>query len=254
MAVTGHDNLRKYVPWTWSRGSVRFFSAGMYFSTTVSSPLYCIVESVLLSTCRCKINHLRPLQLPYRLNERCWSCRLPWAAECTTPLSGSRTPMSQRSTPPPPGSCCIQTGHDATQTLAGSESPAGSGWSHTKKTTEHQLSEAFWWKGLSFESFFSRRRPLGSHWKLGWWCWVWCWSSSCSVETCLAAGKSSHTCHSNKTWLPLMFDIVMCQRLNVSCGHQMSWKESHASVRCLLSSPVARLWHSFTWTLRAPVL
>lgn len=38
------------VPCTWSRGSMRFFSAGMYFNTTVSSPLYCIVESMLLST------------------------------------------------------------------------------------------------------------------------------------------------------------------------------------------------------------
>ena len=38
------------VPCTWSRGSVRFFSAGMYFNTTVSSPLYCMVQSILLST------------------------------------------------------------------------------------------------------------------------------------------------------------------------------------------------------------
>lgn len=38
------------VPCTWSRGSMRFFSAGMYFNTTVSSPLYCIVESILPST------------------------------------------------------------------------------------------------------------------------------------------------------------------------------------------------------------
>lgn len=38
------------VPCTWSRGSMRFFSAGMYFNTTVSSPLYCIVESIQLST------------------------------------------------------------------------------------------------------------------------------------------------------------------------------------------------------------
>ena len=39
------------IPCTWSKGSVRFFSAGMYFNTTVSSPLYCIVASMLLSTC-----------------------------------------------------------------------------------------------------------------------------------------------------------------------------------------------------------
>lgn len=45
------------VPCTWSRGSVRFFSAGMYFNTTVSSPLYCIVESILLSSYT-NINHI----------------------------------------------------------------------------------------------------------------------------------------------------------------------------------------------------
>lgn len=44
MFITGLN-----VPCTWSSGSVRFFSAGIYFNTTVSSPLYCIVESILLS-------------------------------------------------------------------------------------------------------------------------------------------------------------------------------------------------------------
>lgn len=42
------------VPCTWSRGSVRFFSAGMYFNTTVSSPLYCIVVSIFSSIYRGK--------------------------------------------------------------------------------------------------------------------------------------------------------------------------------------------------------
>lgn len=40
------------VPCTWSKGSMRFFSAGIYFNTTVSSPLYCIVQSMLLSSYR----------------------------------------------------------------------------------------------------------------------------------------------------------------------------------------------------------
>lgn len=49
----GSNDMRT-VPCTWSRGSVRFFSAGMYFNTTVSSPLYCIVVSRLSSIYRIK--------------------------------------------------------------------------------------------------------------------------------------------------------------------------------------------------------
>lgn len=40
------------LPCIWSSGSERFLSAGMYLSTTVSSPLYCIRESVMHSACR----------------------------------------------------------------------------------------------------------------------------------------------------------------------------------------------------------
>lgn len=45
------------IPCTWSSGSVRFFSAGIYFNTTVSSPLYCIVVSILLSSCKENIHN-----------------------------------------------------------------------------------------------------------------------------------------------------------------------------------------------------
>lgn len=44
------------VPCNWSRGSMRFFSGGMYLSTTVSSPRYCMVASMLPSACERKQN------------------------------------------------------------------------------------------------------------------------------------------------------------------------------------------------------
>lgn len=83
-----------------------------------------------------KINKPKPLKLLHRLDkgdEQYWLRLLPWAAESTTPLSESQTPTSRRSAPPRPGSCCIQTGRDATRTPAGSESPAASGWLRTGK-------------------------------------------------------------------------------------------------------------------------
>lgn len=121
------------VPCTWSTGSMRFFSAGMYFNTTVSSPLYCMVESKLPSiytnihntfvyVCLCNVEDRR-------WQEDSWV--LPWAAGHTTPLFRCQAPRSQRSAPTPPGNCCAQTGRGATQTPAGFGSPAASGLSHT---------------------------------------------------------------------------------------------------------------------------
>lgn len=53
------------LPCIWSSGSERFLSAGMYFSTTVSSPLYCIRDSVEHSICKkpTNRNHYKALQL-----------------------------------------------------------------------------------------------------------------------------------------------------------------------------------------------
>lgn len=118
------------VPCTWSRGSMRFFSAGMYFRTTVSSPRYCMVESVLPSTCARHSHHVLSL-----CENRSGTVGVyeisPWAAECTTPLSRCPAPTSQRAAPPPRESCCVRSGRGATRTPAGCESPAASGWSRT---------------------------------------------------------------------------------------------------------------------------
>lgn len=124
------------VPCTWSRGSMRFFSAGMYFRTTVSSPRYCMVESVLPSACATHSHRVLSLCIG-----DVWEQKgtvgvrevSPWAAERTTPLSRCPAPTSQRSAPPPRESCCVRSGRGATRTLAGCESPAASGWSRTAR-------------------------------------------------------------------------------------------------------------------------
>lgn len=103
-------------------------------------------------------------------NRRGWFLLLPWAEEHTTPLSGCRAPRSQRSAPPLPGSCCVQTGRGATRTPEGIESPAASGWSRTARhretgawglnvldlslycSTHLQLQQTWWWWGALLQT------------------------------------------------------------------------------------------------------
>lgn len=132
----GSKNMRT-VPCTWSRGSKRFFSAGIYFNTTVSSPLYCIVVSKFSSIYR-KQDSIRFFWVWLRGSgcQKGWFEALPWAAARTTPLSECQAPRCRKSTPPLPGICSVRSDRGATQRPADSESPAESGWWHTAKNQE----------------------------------------------------------------------------------------------------------------------